>query len=656
VKILEKLKIKKMHIFAALAVLVCISLLSAYIYAHSYVKNRFIEKLASRGIEAKVESVSLKSEVTLSGIFLKVKDSSTSIKSITSNYWLTDIRIADAHVHGKVEDYLQLKSKAETTPAKEKTGRSMSIKLQGCEAELTFRGRKVKAQKLSFSTDDSIVRAEFAGVDALIMQGVDFNLNTNKAHITKLYLIPEVQHKDSGKIDIKDPEPMDFHIPTLPNVHYEIDIDQVGDSDAEFGAEGLNIKIDTGKTFSLKVKGKEIKYDFYHSNEFSFEVGGTATSFKYALSAKKPYLFHEKIRTDVHDYPMSANFSALDISGHVSVSDKGITVKEGLLELDKVLMKYSFGFDGDLKEYKFSMPRTDCEQIMLANPFKDVFHNRCDSAHVDIGRCNAGDDTLPEDTEYSGIMEWSVSGKTVSDPRFGFYSTCSFKSVPWYLKKSRFRRPFSLRVGEPIEKGTNWKPRREIMVGPGTNNWVPGNLISYYLERALMVTEDGRFWFHKGIDDKAVSALIKEVLTKREFDRGGSTITMQLAKNLWLMRQKTLSRKVEEFFLTLYLESIMSKAEIMQLYLNIIEFGPNVYGIYDASKYYFKKVPFDLTLKESVFLASILPKPSANYFVGGKLGSGTNSKVNYLLGVMFARKLITQEELDEARAEVVYRK
>jgi membrane peptidoglycan carboxypeptidase len=122
--------------------------------------------------------------------------------------------------------------------------------------------------------------------------------------------------------------------------------------------------------------------------------------------------------------------------------------------------------------------------------------------------------------------------------------------------------------------------------------------------------EDPGFEHHRGYITQAFFNSFIDNIKHDRFLRGGSTITMQLVKNVWLNREKTLSRKVQEFFLAQALESCYSKDEIMELYLNVVEFGPNRYGVGHGAHHWFKKGPGELSPVESFWLASILPRPS----------------------------------------------
>ena len=153
--------------------------------------------------------------------------------------------------------------------------------------------------------------------------------------------------------------------------------------------------------------------------------------------------------------------------------------------------------------------------------------------------------------------------------------------------------------------------QRAVEVSPSNPNYTPLGEISTYLRKSVLTSEDPSFFSHRGFINEAFKqSIIKNIKTKR-FSRGASTISMQLIKNVFLTREKTLSRKLEEILLVYILENnrISSKERMLEVYFNIIEWGPNVYGIGEASLFYFGKHPSQLTLNESLFLASIVPRP-----------------------------------------------
>ncbi|MFM9029027.1 MAG: biosynthetic peptidoglycan transglycosylase, partial [Bacteroidota bacterium] len=130
---------------------------------------------------------------------------------------------------------------------------------------------------------------------------------------------------------------------------------------------------------------------------------------------------------------------------------------------------------------------------------------------------------------------------------------------------------------------------------------------------SVMGSEDSHFFSHEGFNEDAFRKSIIENYKAGRFIRGGSTISMQLVKNVFLTRKKTLARKLEEALIVWMIESerLVTKERMLEVYLNIIELGPGIYGVGEASRYYFDKRPSDLELNESLFLATILPLPRA---------------------------------------------
>jgi len=139
--------------------------------------------------------------------------------------------------------------------------------------------------------------------------------------------------------------------------------------------------------------------------------------------------------------------------------------------------------------------------------------------------------------------------------------------------------------------------------------WVPYARISSSLKRAVLVAEDDAFWQHDGIDVKQIRESIERDLQKGTFSRGGSTITQQLAKNLYLSPSKNPVRKLREFLITRRLEAALTKTRILELYLNVIEWGDRVYGAEAAARAYFKKPASALDAEESALLAACIINP-----------------------------------------------
>jgi hypothetical protein len=127
--------------------------------------------------------------------------------------------------------------------------------------------------------------------------------------------------------------------------------------------------------------------------------------------------------------------------------------------------------------------------------------------------------------------------------------------------------------------------------------------------RAFLVAEDGHFFAHHGFDVERIGRALAADLDAHRFDRGASTITQQVAKNLWLGGERTVGRKLEEAVLAWRLEQVLDKRRILELYLNLVELGPGVFGVQDASDKYFGKIPDELSSDEAAQLAALLPAP-----------------------------------------------
>jgi len=139
--------------------------------------------------------------------------------------------------------------------------------------------------------------------------------------------------------------------------------------------------------------------------------------------------------------------------------------------------------------------------------------------------------------------------------------------------------------------------------------WTDYSRISPNLKRAVLVAEDINFFSHHGFDWGEIKAALEESLGERDAARGASTITQQLVKNLWLSPGRNPLRKAKEALLTWQVERTLSKRRILELYLNVVEFGPGIYGVGRASERYFGKLPGDLGEEESALLAASLPRP-----------------------------------------------
>lgn len=142
-----------------------------------------------------------------------------------------------------------------------------------------------------------------------------------------------------------------------------------------------------------------------------------------------------------------------------------------------------------------------------------------------------------------------------------------------------------------------------------TQQWIPLTAISPYVVKAVLIAEDDKFWSHEGFDLGAIEKAIEKDLKEKKFKYGASTITQQLAKNLYLSPSKNPIRKIKEAILTSRIEYTLTKRRILEIYLNVAEWGDGLFGIEAAARAYYGKSAFDLGPQEAARLASVLPNP-----------------------------------------------
>jgi monofunctional biosynthetic peptidoglycan transglycosylase len=172
--------------------------------------------------------------------------------------------------------------------------------------------------------------------------------------------------------------------------------------------------------------------------------------------------------------------------------------------------------------------------------------------------------------------------------------------------------------------------------------WVDIDKVPELLKEAVRITEDASFYWHKGIDLEELKESFKRDLREGKFARGGSTITQQLAKNLYLSPRKNPLRKIEEYFIARRLEKALSKDRIFSLYLNLIELGPGIFGVQAASRQYFGKDVSELSLEEIVRLTAVIPRPVTTDPRGS--GKWLNWRCRYILGKLRLYEKIGEDD------------
>lgn len=283
-------------------------------------------------------------------------------------------------------------------------------------------------------------------------------------------------------------------------------------------------------------------------------------------------------------------------------------------------------------EVRFVLPPIDCQRVLTALPPEMVPYMQ--------GYKLKG----VFDTDVTVGIDWADLDATKLDGHVGI-KRCRVVDEPADSPK-RLEKEFEHYV--EVEEGT-WT---SFVVGESNPDFVPLTDISPYLVSSIQTTEDAGFYKHHGfIVSEFRSALISNLKAGR-FRHGASSITMQFVKNVLLYRDKTLLRKFQELFLTWHVENTLTKDRILEIYFNVIEYGPGLYGIGPASWHYFSKPPKDLNPREAAFFSTILPSPKERYkqYCQNTLTKWSVAKIDRILNLMKTRGRITEEEHAQAMA------
>lgn len=320
----------------------------------------------------------------------------------------------------------------------------------------------------------------------------------------------------------------------------------------------------------------------------------------------------------------------------IDLRASSVTLTHGTANLGQAQLQFDTSVErqeDDLKlKLRIDMPETPCQVLFDAAPeaLLPMLQGIELGGTLGLHSSVEFDTAAPKDAE----VEWKLENR------------CTVLTTPEAVDPARFSEPFAHLVLDGESRAM------EVTLGPTTDQWVPLEEISSYMQTAVMVCEDARFFTHRGFNNSAIRDSIASNLRAGRFVRGASTLTMQLAKNLYLGREKTISRKFQEAALTMLLEERLNKEDILELYFNVVEFGPGVYGIRQASQHYFNSHPGELSLAQALFFGSILPNPKATHFEeDGALNKRWGEHLQYLMRVAHRREHISEEELTAGSLE-----
>ena len=273
-------------------------------------------------------------------------------------------------------------------------------------------------------------------------------------------------------------------------------------------------------------------------------------------------------------------------------------------------------------------------------------------AHLDFARLFRALGIDMQGAEDLGALSGTMSGDGSLADLDTLLIKQDFKFTPPRLRPAQIAR---LRSDFTHEVTTNTGARKIIRVSADSPDFVAAADVPARFIRTLLIAEDAAFFSHPGVDFTELPKAIATNMARGEAARGGSTISQQLAKNLFLTREKSLRRKLKELAFAFLLESTLSKPRILEIYLNVIEWGPGLYGLKPAAREYFDKDPWNLTPKEIAFLVALIPGPVKyqRSFADGGVRSGFETLVTNLLFKMRSIDVITEEQFQAALAETL---
>jgi hypothetical protein len=341
------------------------------------------------------------------------------------------------------------------------------------------------------------------------------------------------------------------------------------------------------------------------------------------LNINHPLLASEVVR--------DVGFS-LELAAAIDPANSALTLARAVVRRDAVAVEV----DGELvhpselagRRYRLHVrvPAVPCKDVLAAIPVELA------SSLQGFELAGKFEMDVEANVELAALDRVRLGGKVGID-------SCVVKGAPPRVAASRLNGPFTHRA--VMRDGQE----RVVELHPGSGTFTGFAEISPYMTAAVLTTEDGGFWRHKGFLPTQFEAALRRNVEAGRIRLGASTISMQMVKNVLLSHERTLARKFQEMFLTWYVERALSKERIMEIYLNVVEFGPGIYGVTRASAHYFGKQPGELTPPEAAYLALMLPTPVRRhvYYCEGALDSKFRTKHRRILAYMNERGRLDDE-------------
>ncbi len=499
------------------------------------------------------------------------------------------------------------------------TSKKTPTHIRNISLDLEVNSTKIRATGLYADRDE---------IQQVDVQNMEFESRTVSGVASNIEVVKtldglEIQAQEVDLVHKSSPESKEGSAPierSLPwPVHVSIDKLEIKNPDVQ--ASSISITVPAGPVIHVSVSGLRTSTHNITATEWSGDFGIDRSKVVADVTAETIGYQHEDLSSEpieAHVIKIHAEISKVEDQEKVSIEGK--------------VSNAAFSAGGERGNnnwhLQFNIPDQKCADLIAAVPdgMKDTIREVSMSG------------------SFSLSFEASRKAEEEPDVKIIMHNACKVESVPSMVSVKKLTQPFELERED--SKGNATK----VKLGPGTKSWTSLNNMSQYMLLAVMTTEDPGFLTHRGFIVQAIENSIKEDIKTKKFTRGGSTISMQLAKNLWLNRGKTASRKLQEAVLTVYLEQSLSKDQIIELYLNVVEFGPGVYGIGEAARHYFNTTPQWLTLSQCLTLSLMLPSPKKAHFEADGKPSQLGL-VRRILKALRAADKISDEEMATALKE-----
>ncbi len=373
---------------------------------------------------------------------------------------------------------------------------------------------------------------------------------------------------------------------------------------------------------------------------------------------------------------------AFELSGSSRKSDKitlaGKAVAKGISVFHERISPVNVILEKGEFDYKINIGKNylelDSSSTAIINKFTFSPYFRAEKNREWQITASINKRDFPADELFSSLpkgMFYNLEGiRTEGTLNYHFYLNLDFSMIDSLkLESSLVPRRFRIKSYGKTDLGKmnsgfeysaceNGYPVRSFVVGPENSNFRTLDRISPYLQMAVLQSEDGGFFYHGGFLLESLREALAEDIKLKKFRRGGSTISMQLVKNVFLSRNKTLARKFEEVMIVWLIETnrLSNKERMFEVYLNIIEWGPMVYGANEAARFYFDKDAKDININEAIFLASIIPSPKrslSSFTDDFQLKPGMEGYYKLLAQRFRIKGLISEQEEAAIKPEVI---